>query len=767
MNPGGHADHFAQLMEPVARFLFGDPNKAMSSKAELRFGNRGSLSVDLQKGVFYWHGEGKQGGVLDLIEAEKGLKGREAVQWLRDNGFDLPDNREQRPGGPKNRPEGASPNQQENRAKIVASYPYVDEKGALLFEVVRMEPKDFRQRRKARPDDPPQHVRNGWVWSVKGCRQVPYRLPELLEAMKDGQTIFVCEGEKDADNLWKLGVPATTNAQGAGKWPPELNSFFTDADVVVLPDNDPQARDRDGNLRFKPDGRPIFVGQDHAELVAGQIGSVARNVRVLELPDLPLKGDVSDWIEAGGTADQLYDLLETRALDGVDWVMSRPGPSAAASSPPWDELGRDHAQEEPNRPFVSRFNARPWAQLDAAGEDHEWLIKSVMTRREVAMMAGPSGCGKSFLGLDMAMAICRGERWFGNWVRQGGVIYQAGEGKRGLFKRLKAYRQEKSLSLQDPLDFVLMPAGLNLYANDDHASAFIAECRFWMRTFSAPLELVVIDTFGAATSGADENASRDMGPVLDRCGRISEELSASVLLVHHMNAGGTKARGWTGIQANIDSVLSVARLESKEAQPIIDNDRRQIREFVTIKQKDGEDGKRWRFVLPSIEIGRDSDGDPITSCVVRSPNDDGAPGAVETPKDAGMRLSAQGELFLRALRKALDDFGEEAPGMLRLPAGHRVVKWRHVLQTFGAMGFEGEGEADPKKRQDRVSQAAKRQGEALMQRRIIMRETPFVWLTGRKVRGIDTKTGAERYERTEDERVDLLEVPPDLEGISP
>lgn len=418
------------------------------------------------------------------------------------------------------------------------------------------------------------------------------------------------------------------------------------------------------------------------------------------------------------------------------------------------------------KPFVSQFNARAWSDLDAQGEAHEWLIKGVVTRGEVAMMAGPSGCGKSFLGLDLAMAICRGERWFGNWTRKGGVIYQAGEGKRGLFKRLKAYRRENGISLSDPLDFVLMPAALNLYAGDDHTAAFIAECKHWRSTFSQPLELIVVDTFGAATSGADENASRDMGPVLQRCARISEELNATVLLVHHMNAGGTKARGWTGITANIDSVISVCRLDAKDGQPIIDNDRRHIREFVTTKQKDGEDGKKWRFVLPSIEIGRDQDGDPITSCVVRAPNDDGAPGAIDRPADAGLKLSDQGEVFLRAINRAIETFGEEASPALSLPSGTKVVRWKHVTAAFAAMGFEGETETDPIKRQNKISQAAKRHGERLMSLRVIMRDNPFVWLTGRKVRGFGP-AGGQPAPRAHRARTEAREAPAWDDGAYP
>ena len=91
-------------------------------------------------------------------------------------------------------------NGQEGNGKpqIVATYDYRDERGELLFQVVRYDPKDFRQRR-PKPG-------GGWVWSVKGVRVVPYRLPELLA--RPDEPVFVVEGEKDVDNLGRIGVLA-------------------------------------------------------------------------------------------------------------------------------------------------------------------------------------------------------------------------------------------------------------------------------------------------------------------------------------------------------------------------------------------------------------------------------------------------------------------------------------------------------------------------------------------------------------------------------
>jgi hypothetical protein len=164
-------------------------------------------------------------------------------------------------------------NGQPNR--IVAQYDYTDEHGNLEFQVVRFVPKDFRQRR-PNPDAT-------WNWSVKGCRVLPYRLPELLAA-DPARTVFIVEGEKDADNLICNGYVATCNAGGAGKWTNEHSRFLTGRNVVILSDNDE-------------------VGRKHCQRVKQSLAQAGINAKIVELPGLPEKGDVSDWLAANPDSD--------------------------------------------------------------------------------------------------------------------------------------------------------------------------------------------------------------------------------------------------------------------------------------------------------------------------------------------------------------------------------------------------------------------------------------------------------------------------------
>lgn len=264
-------DDLQTIIGDVAEILLGKPNVALSKPSELRFGSHGSLAVNLDKGTWYSHEEGVGGGTLDLIAKEAGLISRaDQLAWLKQQGL--------KEKTPVSRPENFKP----PKPKITATYSYEDENGKLLLEVVRFEPKDFRQRQ--------PNVTGGWNWSVKSVRQTPFRLPQLLAA-DPAAPVFIVEGEKDVLRLESLGLVATCNSGGAGKWPDTLNEHFNGRHVVILADND-------------------APGRKHADNVSRALDITAADTRVLCLPNLPAKGDVSNWLDAGGTADQLLKMAK-------------------------------------------------------------------------------------------------------------------------------------------------------------------------------------------------------------------------------------------------------------------------------------------------------------------------------------------------------------------------------------------------------------------------------------------------------------------------
>jgi hypothetical protein len=267
---------FIALMEPVARKLLGEPNKALSKPGrELRWGTHGSLSVDLVKGTFYERENTSGGGVLALIKLKTGCASDgEAIAWLQREVLITVAKEHNR--------------NRRSKGRIVAIYDYVDEAGKLLFQVCRYEPKKFLQRR-------PDGV-GDWIWNIDGVRRILYRLPEVIEAIANDHTIFIIEGEKDVENLRAIGITATTNPGGVRKWRPAYNELFRGARVVIVGDNDK-------------------AGRDHVKAVALALKNVAASVCVLDLAacwlDCPPHGDVSIWLETGGgTAERLWAFVE-------------------------------------------------------------------------------------------------------------------------------------------------------------------------------------------------------------------------------------------------------------------------------------------------------------------------------------------------------------------------------------------------------------------------------------------------------------------------
>ena len=173
----------------------------------------------------------------------------------------------------------------------VATYPYVDENSRKLFEVCRFKPKTFRQRK---PDG-----NGGYVWKLGNTRRVLYRLNMLPTAIKSRQVVWVVEGEDDVHTLEKLGFTATTNPGGAEKWKQEYSESLRGANVVIIPDND-------------------RTGHEHAQQVAASLQGIAAKVKVVELLNLPDKGDVQDWLANGGNRDELLRL----ASEAPEWQAS-------------------------------------------------------------------------------------------------------------------------------------------------------------------------------------------------------------------------------------------------------------------------------------------------------------------------------------------------------------------------------------------------------------------------------------------------------------
>src|SRR5215212_256781 len=264
--------------------------------------------------------------------------------------------------------------------RIVATYDYTDAAGNLLHQTVRYEPKGFSQRR---PDG-----NGGWEWNLKGVELVLYRLPDVSEACLNGETIYVFEGEQDVDRARKeLGITATTCAMGAGKWRDNYTSTLADADVILVPDNDE-------------------AGRKHVLQVAEALGQVAASVKILkELPGVPEGGDLTDWIDAGGTRAEFDSLVEK----APEFYSGHTG----------EEFGRNELLPVKS---VSQI-------LAESDEGADWKVKSLLASGNITDLSGEAKfSGKTTLAMHMAACILDGKDFMGFPTVMSKILYLTEQG---------------------------------------------------------------------------------------------------------------------------------------------------------------------------------------------------------------------------------------------------------------------------------------------------------------------------------------------------
>jgi hypothetical protein len=628
-----------------------------------------------------------------------------------------------------------------DRQRIVKTYPYVDADGGTIFEVCRLEwlkdgkrMKSFRQRRPA-PGRPGRwlwgleagtYIRPRWSpdtfslanedrknWDVAerieiedAAPRVLYRLDELsvelAQPIEDRRTIWVPEGEKDTDTLAEWGLCGTCVPGGAKNFEPWQADMLAGCDVVIPMDND-------------------AAGRKAAHGKAAALRGKAARIRVIDFRlhwlACPEKGDVTDWRDhAGGNAAKLLAILDKTP----DWTPEPP---------------------------ESVFSAIRFVDVDRPGRELEWLIKGVLTRGEVSIWWGPPGCGKSFLIIDAGFAIARGGTWFGQRVKQGLVVYQAGEGGLGIKRRIRAYRQRHHVDALDNLPFVLLPKPVNLYVDDADTKKIVEEIKQWAAYYDSPLELVVIDTFSAASTGANENASEDVGRVQQRCRYIAGETGAHVALVHHTPKAGGSPRGWGGFTGNVDNSIEVMLTEQMNSHVRSDGTtlRRPIHQFWIRKQKDEKQNEHWNFVLPQVRLGTDADGDPITSCVVEEVVDRITGPRAVVPPGYLVPKGPNTVPVLNALISAIIRLGRQPPKEIGAPDWTRAVtvtEWRGALMKQLDAG-EQPGTKEYKTLKERVDKAIERTYGAARwddpkgANNIIVKSGEWIWRTSRMVHGVD------------------------------
>jgi hypothetical protein len=489
-------------IEAVARKLMGDPNPKYSTKQELRFGNKGSLSVEIDgenAGCWFDHEAKEGGGVLELLRARKGLVNGEALDWLCQLGIKVETQTE--PG-------------------VAATYDYTDAAGKPLFQVVRYASKKFVQRRRGEDG---QWIwglsagrywlsRSGWrtVASAKGdipsgaeirqfpkCPRVPYRLPELIQAVAEGKTIWIPEGEKDVDKLRSIGLTATCNPGGAKNWLSEFRQYFRGADVVILPDNDE-------------------TGREHGQMVENNLREAANQLRKLDLPDLPDKGDVSDWIKAGGTAETLERLAKG--------IYQNDTPAEPAN--PVDILDLRTFQMSD----LDRIPPRPW------------ILGTTALRGAVTAVSAPGGTSKSTLELERCIAVATGIPITGEPVHERArAWYLSAEDP-----WIEVMRRVKAICLRFDIDPALLEGWLFIHdlSNGPIQVAARAETRIVhpdTPKIAATVEhhgigYIVLDPL-VSFHALNENDNVEMATVIRSLSGVAQQTGCAIKIIAHARKG--------------------------------------------------------------------------------------------------------------------------------------------------------------------------------------------------------------------------------------
>ena len=386
------------------------------------------------------------------------------------------------------------------RSRIVATYDYRDESGVLRHQSVRYQPKGFKQRR---PDG-----KGGWIWTLKDIGRVLYRLPELLSA-DPSETVFIVEGEKDVDRLRSLGLVATCNAEGAGKWRPEFAKYLKNRNVVVLPDND------------KP-------GSDHAESIGRSADGKAVSVKVVELPGLSPKGDVSDWLDAGGTVSELQQLV--------------------AEADEWEPTADDSADGDE---LLAPIKPVSFGELmERYPELRKPVIHGIAREGEVCNIIAPSKVGKSWLVYMLTSAIVLGRRWLERFqCERGRVLLIDNElHQETIHHRILTVANAMGIEpndYKDCLDVISLRGRLTNYPGLRHTIDQI-EAGYY--------QAIIVDAhYRMLPDGTDENSNAAMAQVYNLIDKYADQTGAAWFLIHHSSKGNQAGKDVTDVGSGAGS----------------------------------------------------------------------------------------------------------------------------------------------------------------------------------------------------------------------
>lgn len=488
-----------------------NPRDGVTARCPFHADRTASLSLNFTKGVWCCHAGCGSGGILDFERTMFPAQDQDAW-WASITKIC-----------------GLDPKRSTKRelGELVATYDYCDAFGKLLFQKLRYEPKNFVQR---------APIGNGrWNYSLSGVAKPLYRLPELITC----QIAAICEGEKDADNLRGLDwqslangkpmpvVAATCNFDGGGpgKWRDEYSPFFAGRKVLIFPDNDEPGR--------------LLAGE-----TAASVARYAHSVRVVELPGLEEKSDVSDYLKTHTVAD-LYALIQ--------------------KTPPWVPLAEEAKEVKPF--FV------PPSLILRGDPEVQWIVPGVIHRGGKGLIIASPKAGKSMLALDLAVALATRQSWLGlpcvsRPVRT--AIVSREDGPSMTKRRVQQFAKAREVSI-DELDnwlrFNTHEQKSSFSIQNDADLELIIK---WIR--QEEIEFCIFDVLNIL-HGADENSNSAMTQVMKQFDRIKTETGVDLAVIHHIKkdstAGSKGPRGASAIDSWWEWKVSISPEAENEQVKVV------------------------------------------------------------------------------------------------------------------------------------------------------------------------------------------------------
>jgi AAA domain len=394
--------------------------------------------------------------------------------------------------------------------------------------------------------------------------------------------------------------------------------------------------------------------------------------------------------------------LDPRAAYDAAWEQQRPEREARPNGQADAERER-HRQSQAGRNSNQRgLELVRFADMHPR-LDGRALVRGVLEPEQTSLWFGDTGSGKTFVCLDLALHVAAGLAWFGRNVNQGAVFYVATEAGRGILNRVAAFKGAHGFENAE-IAFAAVVSPVDLcHPGAGDVDRLIATIR---AASLGPVVLIIIDTVSRALAGGNENGPDDMGAFVRSLDRLRDELQCHVAAVHHSGKDQSKgSRGHSLLRCAVDTEIAVAR-----------NAATGISTATITKQRDGLSGEKLAFRLERIELGKDQDGEPVTSCVVR------AAGEAAPIAKATRDLPAAQKRALDLLADAIARGGEIPPPNDHVPQATPCVTeatWRR---------FCAEGMISGSDKPEAKRKAFKRASEALLAAGRIGKWGELVWL---------------------------------------